>query len=379
MDTFDRVRKMRQESDSSDHGTARAALEQAMSTPERTNRKALARTGLVAAGVFTVGAVVVGITFGAGQSGDATASSSVHPGQKTVAPPEMELASAVLTKAAELQLKTKDVQLQPGQFLRTTVEQQQMIELRTGWEKSSDPFNESNGQIIAAIRTSYTDSRYLPADAGQDAIREDTDFHSIEALGDEAAAKAAWAKYYVANGKAAFGAAAPAPQVFNAGVPEPVVGDYPTDPQQFLDKWTSDIESLRPIDETKAASPPEKVNPVHGLWYGLASESFLSAPASYRSTYLKALALTTGTRVVSTDGADSILEYRSSDGGDLYRVTIDNTTGEVKKVQQRYASQANADSTRPAFLAGTFDVTSNVSREVVDAAPAINAAPPTNR
>lgn len=362
MDTFDRVREARPES-ASDLSAARAALESEMAG-HRPRRRRVAGATLAAAGVLTVGGVVTAFVVG----GEPAAVEAPRIAGTAEAAPKMELASAVLNRAAELQLKTADVALQPGQYLRTSIDMEQMVGLRTGWETSEDPFQESGGEVVAVVRSSSVETQYRPADPAADVIGEETPFHGIEALGDTAAAEAAWNGYYVPNGKPAIGGPAPAVTVENLG-PAPSVGEYSRDPQAFFDAQLQRTREF--VELTGLERNEEKLPELTGIrmWGKLTREEFHSEPAEYRATFLKALALAPGTRIIGTSGEFSVLEY-DSDVELTYRVSIDNATGEVRKVEERYDSRANPDGTRPAFFGDRFDVTYVITQQVVDSAPA---------
>lgn len=359
MDVLNRVRDMRTTVEN-DVSASRAALDAAISGHGRGRGRMAAGGGALALGVLVVGGVVA-----------ANATGFLQP--ESV--PAAEAASTVLNRAAELQVNPTDLDLAPGQFLRTTIQDDGTMPLREGWQDAPQAFGGLDGKVIAAVRYRNIDSTYLPAGPTPAAIlTETTSFHGIEALGDTSAAQAAWAAYYGSMGLADIGAPAPAPEVWENPSPfDP--GDYSTDPQTYLDEYAAKYGSA--ADPTMSADA-QAAQIVHEMWVDLSFSDFYTAPAEYRATHLKALALIPGTEVVDTDGDLRVIEYKS--GALDYRATINIATGNVTKVEERYpagfeVSTWNPDGTRPEFLGDTFDSTTTITQEVVDAAPAVNSKP----
>ncbi|KQQ65361.1 hypothetical protein [Microbacterium sp. Leaf320] len=276
--------------------------------------------------------------------------------------PTANAASVLLNDAAQLQLTTSDPQVGPEQYLRTTIAMSNISKVHEGWENSSDPFNEHDGQILAAVRTESVSTQYERE--GAPLITEELYFHGVEVLGDAATAQAAWDGYYGDTNVPPIGTA-PEPIVWEVPSSPYLLGTYPTNPQQYLDEHLAAAKEMEEVLPEELRQPPER-----SMWVAMGDESFHSAPAAYRATHLKALALLPGITITHEDDARAVLECATS-RGDLYRVTLDTHSGRVLKVEERFSERANPDGSTPPFLEGKFDISHTITQDVVDAAPQV--------
>lgn len=357
MDNLTRVRDLRHDGPS-DLGPARAALDAAISAPHRSRSRArgvaLGATALAVAGVITASSIGL-----------------LNP--ESVAP--ASAAQTILVKAADMQVGNYDFPVADGQFLRTSVQYADLVYVGKDWQAQPEPFRTVATDAAAAVATGSTTTVYKPAGADPEYTIESVDFHGVEAYGDTAAAQAAWAKYYEAAGTPQIGTAG-APSAYRttsslwktggtASATAVLPGDFPSDPQKFLDAWTA-----------RAGSGEVQRPVVEQLWFSLTDPAVIHASGKYRAALLGALALTDGATVERSANNSAELVYKGNWG--TYRVAIDTEKGLIQKVQVTNSkiqdwsdgSGKPVDTQRPAFVpATTADLTVTIDQSVVDSAP----------
>ncbi|MFE6733163.1 hypothetical protein [Microbacterium sp. NPDC057650] len=358
MDSMNKVREMRQ-SGASDLSVARASLEAAIASGggdrRRSSRGMVIGGGVLAAGLVVAGTLVGGLL------------------------PQAASAQEVLENAAALQVDLYDTSLEEGQFLRTKIVRESISYLNEGWQTDAEPFSAVPVHPVAAVLTGSTDISYRSADRSDDVTQDTSGYYGIQAYGDTAAADAAWAEYYVPGGTAKIGEQAPG-EVWRTEGRAPgsrflegkLQGRIPEDPQAFLDAWIASAEG-----GTATGEPA-----LDQLWRVVGDADFANASGRDRATVLRALALTDGAEVVSTDGDLSVVQYKGEWG--TYRLTIDTAKGQIIAVQSEihrgavYVGDGNkerlADFETPAFVPdGTFSSTETISVDVVDSVPQTDA------
>lgn len=361
MDGMTKVREMRQPG-SSDLTAARAALNAEIASAG-VGRRGHSRGLVIGGGVLAAAAVVT-----------ATVVGGIHPASAS--------AQEVLENAASLQVALYDTPLDEGQFLRTTYVREALSYLNEGWQAQVEPFSAVPEDAVAAVLTGSTDVSYRSSDPSGEVTHDTDDYYGIAAYGDTAAAEAAWAEYYVAAGAARIGEKNPS-EVWSTSATAPgstflereLKGSVPDDPQAFLDAWTARAAER---DSEANADAGTREPALDQLWRLVGDVDFANASGSERATVLRALALTDGAEVVSTDGDLSVVQYRGEWG--TYRLTIDTAKGQLVKVQTAstrgiaYAADSSqerlVDVTVPGFVPeGVFTSTETITQDVVDAAP----------
>ena len=353
---------------------ARNELHRAIARAERGERHGV--LGWVFGGALGVAAAATAVVVAVSMSNPTPVSPEAGPTRTvTTTPTEAAVAADVLLRAA-IQVEAEDLVPAAGQYLRTDVVLDQVFAVTpAGSEEQVSYVREG---ATAGLQVRWTVSYYTTADPADGRIVSQADLAGTATYGDEAEAQALWDARYLAP----YGPYGGTPDVYvfhqsEDQVPQDIIGTAPgpgsfdPDPQGFLDQWDASGRSFYPFASERSAAADMMTVLARG-------EGFYTAPAAYRATFLRALALAPDVEILSTDGTQATLGV-TDDFGSL-RLTIDTESGQMVRAEElpNVVPGGGDDvvlavGTSPIFPENTPTYAVEVHQSIVDEAPAITS------